>query len=85
MSGSWLTRGLKQVPGALLLRRLRHRLHERRLIAKLVRFYSQRHLRPGDLVIDVGANVGTWTEAFLRIGARVVASASPGGIAIACR
>ncbi|NKX44016.1 FkbM family methyltransferase [Roseicyclus persicicus] len=36
------------------------------------RFYGQ-ILRPGDLVIDVGAHVGTRTRAMRRAGARVVA------------
>jgi FkbM family methyltransferase len=35
-------------------------------------FYRQ-FLKPGSLVFDVGANVGDRTEAFLRLGARVVA------------
>jgi len=39
---------------------------ERRL-----RFYTQ-FVKPGDLVFDVGANVGTRTKVFLRLGASVV-------------
>jgi FkbM family methyltransferase len=35
-------------------------------------FYKQ-FIRPGDLVFDVGANVGDKTAAFLELGARVVA------------
>lgn len=35
------------------------------------KFYS--FIRPGDLVFDIGANVGTHTREFLRLGARVVA------------
>lgn len=42
-----------------------HQIHERR-------FYRQ-FIRPGDLVFDVGANVGEKTTVFLRLGARVVA------------
>ncbi|MBS1840390.1 MAG: FkbM family methyltransferase [Acidobacteria bacterium] len=34
--------------------------------------YSQ-FMRPGDLVFDIGANVGEYTEMFARLGARVVA------------
>lgn len=37
-----------------------------------LQFYSQ-WIRPGDLVFDVGANVGDKTDLFLEIGARVVA------------
>ncbi|PWU08516.1 MAG: hypothetical protein C5B47_04580 [Verrucomicrobia bacterium] len=36
------------------------------------RFYSQ-FVGPGDLVFDVGANVGDYTEMFARLGARVLA------------
>jgi FkbM family methyltransferase len=41
------------------------RRHQRRLFAELV--------RPGDLVFDVGANIGEFTGAFRDLGARVVA------------
>jgi FkbM family methyltransferase len=37
----------------------------------LTRFYSSL-VKPSDLCIDVGANYGTRTEAFLRLGARVI-------------
>ncbi|MDW8445198.1 MAG: FkbM family methyltransferase [Acetobacteraceae bacterium] len=40
--------------------------------AALMRWYA-RFLRPGDLAFDVGAHVGDRTEAFRRLGARVVA------------
>jgi FkbM family methyltransferase len=40
--------------------------------AELDRFY-RRFVRPGDLVIDVGAHVGDRVAAFRRLGARVVA------------
>lgn len=36
------------------------------------RFYSQL-IRPGDLVFDVGANLGSYAEIFSQLGARVVA------------
>lgn len=39
---------------------------------RMAAFYSQ-FMSPGDLVIDVGANYGAFTEVFLRLGARVVA------------
>jgi FkbM family methyltransferase len=35
-------------------------------------FYSQ-FIQPGDLVFDVGANVGNRTKVFLKLGARVIA------------
>jgi FkbM family methyltransferase len=35
-------------------------------------FYS-RYIRPGDLVFDVGANVGIYSEIFTELGARVIA------------
>src|SRR3712207_7831831 len=41
------------------------RRNQRRLFAELV--------RPGDLVFDVGANIGEFTGAFRDLGARVVA------------
>lgn len=44
-------------------RRFRRRLHD---------FHSA-FVRPGDLVFDIGANVGDYTAAFLGLGARVVA------------
>lgn len=40
--------------------------------AARLEFYSQ-FIHPGDLVFDVGANVGNRTKIFLRLGARVVA------------
>jgi FkbM family methyltransferase len=39
---------------------------------RLLRFYAQ-FLSPGDLVFDIGANVGDYADAFLTLGARVVA------------
>lgn len=39
---------------------------------RLFHFYSQ-FVKPGDLCFDVGAYRGSRTEAFLKIGARVVA------------
>jgi len=39
---------------------------------KLVRFYSQ-FIKKGCLVFDIGANFGSRTEIFLKLGARVVA------------
>jgi FkbM family methyltransferase len=40
--------------------------------AARLEFYAQL-IRPGDLVFDIGANVGNRTKVFLRLGARVVA------------
>jgi FkbM family methyltransferase len=39
---------------------------------EMTAFYSQ-FVRSGDLVFDVGSNVGEYTEVFLNLGARVVA------------
>jgi FkbM family methyltransferase len=39
---------------------------------RMLRFYSQ-FLNRGDLVFDVGANVGIYTEVFSELGARVIA------------
>jgi FkbM family methyltransferase len=47
----------------------RDKLSNRRQMRKL---YSD-HIRRGDLVFDVGANAGIYTEIFLELGARVVA------------
>jgi FkbM family methyltransferase len=47
----------------------RDKLSNRRQMREL---YS-RYIRRGDLVFDVGANVGIYTELFLELGARVVA------------
>jgi FkbM family methyltransferase len=38
---------------------------------KLIRFYSQ-FIAKGDLCFDIGANIGSRTEVFLRLGAKVV-------------
>jgi len=37
------------------------------------RNFLRQFVRPGDLVFDIGANIGDYTEAFLNLGARVVA------------
>lgn len=47
----------------------RGKLHSRQ---QMLRFYSQ-FVRPGDLVFDVGANVGMYAEIFTELTARVVA------------
>ena len=47
----------------------RDKLSNRRLMRKL---YSS-YIRRGDLVFDVGANAGIYTETFLELGAQVVA------------
>jgi FkbM family methyltransferase len=47
--------------------RAEHR--RRRALERLFRHF----IGPGDLVFDVGANVGDYTDVFLRLGARVVA------------
>jgi FkbM family methyltransferase len=39
---------------------------------EMLSFYSQ-FVSPGDLVLDVGANVGMYSEVFLHLGARVAA------------
>jgi FkbM family methyltransferase len=39
---------------------------------RLCQFYRQ-FISPGELVFDVGANIGEYSDAFLRLGARVVA------------
>lgn len=40
--------------------------------ARLAAFYRQ-FIAPGDMVFDVGANIGVYTEVFISLGARVVA------------
>lgn len=47
----------------------RKKLHNRR---RLRAFFSQ-HIHPGNLVFDVGANIGVYSEIFAELGARVVA------------
>ena len=42
------------------------------LNTRLYRFFSQ-FIQPGDLVFDIGANVGKLTGVFIKLGARVVA------------
>ena len=48
------------------------RPHERERFEREVEFYSS-IISPGDLVFDVGANIGAKSEVFLALGARVVA------------
>ena len=43
-----------------------------RLRMRMRKFYRQ-FVEKGDLVIDIGANIGDYTEAFIDLGARVVA------------
>jgi FkbM family methyltransferase len=46
---------------------------ERRHFRRRLRSFHREFIKPGDLVFDVGANVGDYTAAFLGLGARVVA------------
>ena len=46
---------------------------ERRHFRRRLRSFHHEFIKPGDLVFDVGANVGDYTAAFLGLGARVVA------------
>lgn len=59
-------RSLRKVYRALLGNEGR----ERR--GKLARFYSQ-FIRPNDVVFDIGANIGVYSEVFQSVGARVIA------------
>jgi FkbM family methyltransferase len=59
------------VPVRDLYRRLFHR-HVLREAKAMRRFYRQ-FFRTGDIVFDVGANIGDYAEAFSDLGARVVA------------
>jgi hypothetical protein len=45
---------------------------EKKLLRKRLTFYRN-FIRNGDLCFDIGANIGTRTEAFLELGAKVVA------------
>jgi FkbM family methyltransferase len=54
----------------LYLRNFNRREWRRR--EEMTAFYSQ-FVRSGDLVFDVGSNIGEYTEVFLKLGARVVA------------
>lgn len=73
-----IRRALRAILGALGLRPFARKLGERwspaafhhRVLMR--RFYSA-FIKPGDLVFDVGANVGDRAEIFLALGARVVA------------
>src|SRR5271154_272335 len=49
-----------------------NKLLQRELLGLETRFYKQ-FIKPGDLVFDVGANIGVKTAAFLAAGARVIA------------
>jgi FkbM family methyltransferase len=49
-----------------------NKLLQREYLQQETKFYSQ-FVKPGDLVFDVGANIGVKTAAFLAAGARVVA------------
>jgi FkbM family methyltransferase len=46
---------------------------------RAIMFYRS-FVRPGDLVFDVGANFGTWTQLLLKAGARVIAIEPQPGI-----
>jgi FkbM family methyltransferase len=47
-------------------------IREKKRLQKRIKFYS-RFITKGDLCFDIGANIGTRTEAFLELGAVVVA------------
>lgn len=56
-------------------KRLHRRLFDKAALRRfqgIVALYDQ-FVKPGDLCFDVGSNIGTRTEAFLALGARVVA------------
>ena len=55
-----------------MLNRARNRVAAASIERRRLRFYS-RFIRPGDLVFDLGANVGERTRLFRRLGVRVVA------------
>lgn len=55
-----------------LMHRVREGMREREQFQAMRRFYGQ-FVRPGDLCFDVGANMGSRTEVFLALGAKVVA------------
>src|SRR5438045_2748291 len=40
---------------------------------RLMRTFYTQFIRPGDLCFDIGANFGRWSEAFLSLGAQVIA------------
>src|SRR6266481_9284314 len=67
--------GLRRILPKALRRGLREEWNH---ILAWERYYHERHfyrqfIQPGDLVFDVGANIGGKTAAFLSLGARVVA------------
>lgn len=67
---------MNRIPSALRIdrpvRRALKRAVARRADRRLHSFY-RRFIQPGDLVFDVGANLGNRTAVFRRLGARVVA------------
>ena len=54
------------------LGQLRHLIHRKLKNIRARRFHRQ-FIRPGDLVFDIGANVGDRSEQYLSLGAKVVA------------
>lgn len=58
--------------GRTSFRQIRQRWREYRQGHQMRRFYAAL-IKPGDLVFDVGANVGSRSQIFLELGARVVA------------
>lgn len=70
LRGTFLYRPLKAA--SAWSRRIAARRRQSAWMRRMQRFYAQ-FVRPGDLAFDVGANVGSRTAVFLRLGARVVA------------
>ena len=56
-----------------IVRRLRPAFYESPSVREQRRLFYSQFVRAGDLVFDVGANLGNRTEAFLALGARVIA------------
>src|SRR5689334_2301451 len=56
-----------------IVRRFRPAFYESSSVRERRRMFYSQFARSGDLVFDVGANLGNRTEAFLALGARVIA------------
>jgi len=63
---------LSRLPGSAYLKLLKQKINHANNVQQRLRCYTSL-IKPGDLVFDVGANLGSYSQVYLELGASVVA------------